>query len=281
MKIKKWILAFFVILIGLVLIFTIRIVYVHEKTNQLVDAIEANDVEKVREIVSNCEECVNQLNSLFPKWAAILDDTVLYPLQFACKSGNYQIVQILINHGAEVNCIDPTIHSTPLIMTLSSTNQNRFQIANLLIENGANVIVGADDHGENVLSAATCLSLNSNDSEKEASLAMFDEIVKIYINNGLNIKEASCNCYNVYFYACKEGNLKVVEYLLNHGYFNIDETSPNGGTALMQAVRSKQELIVQFLIEQGADPYILDNSGNSPYDYAVRNGNQKIMELLN
>ncbi|MDE5883666.1 MAG: ankyrin repeat domain-containing protein [Oscillospiraceae bacterium] len=280
MKIKKYMIAFFVISTAIILLCITYTVYIHKKTDQLVDAIRKNDVEKVIEIVSNCNSCVNQLNSLFPKLSVMLDYSVLYPLQFACETGNYEIVQILIDYGADVNCIDPTIHSTPLIMALSSMNQNRFEIANLLIESGADVIVNADDHGENALAAATCLSLNANDLEEEASLVMFDKIVDVYIANDINIKEVLCNCYNVYFFASKEGNLKVVEYLLEHDIFEVDETSKNGGTALMQAVRSNKETIVQFLMEQGANPDIVDDSGNSAHDYAIQNGNQEIIELL-
>ncbi|MDE6730708.1 MAG: ankyrin repeat domain-containing protein [Oscillospiraceae bacterium] len=280
MKIRKCIIAFFVILTATILLCITYTVYIHKKTDQLVDAIRKNDTEKVIRIVSNCNSCVNQLNSLFPKLSVMLDCSVLYPLQFACETGNYEIVQILIDYGADVNCVDPTIHSTPLIMALSSMNQNRFEIANLLMESGADVIVNADDHGENALAAATCLSLNANDLEEEASLVMFDKIVEVYIANNINIKEVSCNCYNVYFFASKEGNLKVIEYLLEHDIFEIDETSENGGTALMQAVKSNRETIVQFLMEQGADPYIVDDSGNLAYDYAIQNGNQEIMELL-
>lgn len=280
MKIKKCMIKFFVILTAIILLCITYTVYIHKKTDQLVDAIRKNDTEKVIQIVSNCNSCVNQLNSLFPKLSVMLDCSVLYPLQVACETGNYEIVQILIDYGADVNCIDPTIHSTPFIMALSSMNQNRFEIANLLMENGANVIVNADDHGENALAAATCLSLNANDLEEEASLVMFDKIVDVYIANDINIKEVSCNCYNVYFFASKEGNLKITKYLLDHGIFEVDETSKDGCTALMQAVRSNKETIVQFLIEQGANPYIVDDSGNSAYDYAIQNGNQEIMELL-
>ena len=283
MKIKKWITVVCVILtilIAITLLCVTYTVYIYKKTNQLVDAIIKNDTEKVIEIVSNCNSCVNQLNSLFPKLSVMLDCSVLYPLQFACETGNYEIVQILIDYGADVNCVDPTIHSTPLIIALSSMNQNRFEIANLLIESGADVIVNADDHGENALAAATCLSLNSNDLEKEASLVMFNKIVDVYIANDINIKEVSCNCYNAYFFASKEGNLKVVKYLLENDIFQVDETSKDGGTALMLAVRANKETVVQFLVDQGANAYIVDDSGNSAHDYAIQKGNEEIMELL-
>ncbi|MDE6088696.1 MAG: hypothetical protein K2G25_09965, partial [Oscillospiraceae bacterium] len=83
MKIKKWITVFFVILtilITVILLCVTYTVYIHKKTNQLVDAIIKNDTEKVIEIVSNCNSCVNQLNSLFPKLSVMLDCSVLYPL---------------------------------------------------------------------------------------------------------------------------------------------------------------------------------------------------------
>lgn len=33
-------------------------------------------------------------------------------------------------------------------------------------------------------------------------------------------------------------------------------------------------------MEQGANPYIVDDSGNSAHDYAIQNDNQEIIELL-
>lgn len=280
MKTKKWLRVGCIIFIVFITSFIVYKAYIQEKTKQLVNAIERNDVQGVTEIASSCNACVNQCNSWFPRLSVLLDASVLYPLQIACENGDCEIVQVLIEHGADVNCVDPTIHSTPLIMTLHSTNDNRFDIAEILIENGADIIVNADDHGENVLSAATFLSPTPSDAEKEASLEMLQAILCEYIENDVSIKEISCNCYNIYFRASSNGNLDAVKYLLDQSLFAVDETASDGSTALMYAVKADKESVVQCLMERGANPYTMDDSENSAYDYAVKNDSQEIIRLL-
>lgn len=280
MKIKRFSIIVAVILFGCFLIFSIGNLYVNIKTNKLIKAIHQDDINEALELISDNKQSVNSLSSCFPTLSVMLDDSVVYPLQEACNYGEYEIVQTLIEYGADVNCVDPTIHSTPLIMTLRSNNQNRFEIADFLIDNGADIIVATDDHNENVLSASTWLSLNPNESEKEASKQMFIRVLSVYIQEEIDIKNIKCRCGNVYLTACSNGNVEVIKYLLDNNFYEINETSQDSKTALMIAVQSEKIEVVEYLIDNGANTHIVDANGNSAYYYAIESHNDEIIRLL-
>lgn len=281
MKLRKVCTAASIVLLGCVLVFIAGTLHVNIKTSQLMTAIQQNDIDEASRLAANNKQCVNRLDSLFPRLSVMLDGSVIYPLQEACQEGCYEIVQVLIENGADVNCVDPTIHSTPLIMTLRSNHQNRFEIADLLIKNGADMITVTDDRNENVLSAATWLSLHPDESEKEKSEQMFQTVLDAYIQQGVDVKNVKCRCGNIYLTACSNGNVAVVEYLLDHDFYEIDEASQDDKTALMIAVQSERAEVVKYLIDNGANVQAVDVNGNTAYDYAIEKQNEEIIDLLN
>jgi ankyrin repeat protein len=58
------------------------------------------------------------------------------------------------------------------------------------------------------------------------------------------------------------------------------DIADEGYTALHSAAENDQLEIVQFLLEHGANPSLRDWSGNTPTDYAKRNGSSAIVQLL-
>jgi ankyrin repeat protein len=73
----------------------------------------------------------------------------LTPLLFAARDGKVSSVKVLLDHGADINIVDPDRH-TPLILALSS---GHFDVAGLLIERGADVNM-EDKVGQTALYAA-------------------------------------------------------------------------------------------------------------------------------
>jgi len=124
-----------------------------QASKQLVVAIENADVEKAIDIVKQCPNCVNALPSMMPYWLQVISDSpdFYYPLQEACAWERYDIVKLLIDNGADVNCAYRGIESsaTPLIMTIkihsklpwmdkaSPLREATIDIINLLLEHGA------------------------------------------------------------------------------------------------------------------------------------------------
>ncbi len=74
-------------------------------------------------------------------------------------------------------------------------------------------------------------------------------------------------------YAAVGGHLEIIKKLLDNSAY-IDAESPNGTTPLMMAARSGQTNAVNTLLELGADPTIVSQSGYNAAGYAMK-ANQK------
>ena len=75
-------------------------------------------------------------------------------------------------------------------------------------------------------------------------------------------------------YAASGGQLELVKQLIEHHAF-IDAQSANGTTALMLAARMRALPVVQYLIDQGADPSIRNQSGLDAVGYLDGNGERQ------
>ena len=62
---------------------------------------------------------------------------------------------------------------------------------------------------------------------------------------------------------------------------NINQADANGITPLMRAVSNQNILLVQKLLEQGADKSVKNIWGDTAIDIAGKRGNKKIIDLLN
>lgn len=75
-------------------------------------------------------------------------------------------------------------------------------------------------------------------------------------------------------YAASGGQLELVKLLIEHHAF-IDAQSPNNTTPLMMAARMRALPIVQYLIDQGADPSIRNQAGLDAAAYLERTGERQ------
>ena len=71
---------------------------------ELNKAIDAENFDEVNRIISECPEAVNTYPTLAPMWwqGEILMTTIYYPLSEACKTGNLEMVKLLVENGADV-----------------------------------------------------------------------------------------------------------------------------------------------------------------------------------
>ncbi|MCH2245520.1 MAG: ankyrin repeat domain-containing protein [Crocosphaera sp.] len=126
------------------------------------------------------------------------DKSGITPLHHGVSIANKEIVQLLINHGADVNAKDDYVR-TPLNFGVSIANK---EIVQLLINHGADV--NAKDK-----SGITPLH--------DAVFAENKEIVELLINHGarINVKNEFGN--TPLSIAVKKGNKDIIELLKKHG----------------------------------------------------------------
>ena len=80
-------------------------------------------------------------------------------------------------------------------------------------------------------------------------------------------------------YAASVGNVEIVKLLLDSSAY-IDAESPNQTTPLMMAARSKKREVCKLLIEEGADPSLINQRDLTAADFALRAGDTELAESL-
>lgn len=71
-----------------------------------------------------------------------------------------------------------------------------------------------------------------------------------------------------------------MQYLLEKGYFRINDTTENGRTILHVAAQAGELEMCTYLLENGADKEMEDSEGKRAYDYALEKGKEEVLELL-
>jgi ankyrin repeat protein len=187
-------------------------------------------------------------------------------LHFASGS-NYEITEILLEYGANVNIMDNNC-LTPLYFALNGRN---LEIIKLLIKNGADINISDKD---NISPLHISIRINRKD------------ITEILINNGANINAIdrdhktplyyACNKDNIYYYALNmkynlgKYEIKIVEYLLQNG---ADPSIPdkNGNTVLhITSVKNDHEC-TKLLLQYGVDTTVINNEGIKAIDVTEDN----------
>ena len=85
--------------------------------------------------------------------------------------------------------------------------------------------------------------------------------------------------------SCRWGRVDITEYLLEHGAdSNLVSKGTHGSeSALSRAVMRNDEasiIIVEMLLEAGADKSYIDEHGKTAYDYAIENENFELAEMV-
>ncbi|THZ01939.1 hypothetical protein D6C93_03353 [Aureobasidium pullulans] len=159
-------------------------------------------------------------------------DYLSLPLDIACRSGALEVIEVLLKHGADVKACD----SDALMF---ASRRGHIGIAQLLLAHGANV--NGRRKSETPIQAA-CIGGHL-------------ELVELLLVNGADPNAAGGNSGNALSYACLSGNIALVSLLLDR------DVHPNArdkiyGSALqglcVYAVDTDLEM-VQLLLDRGAD----------------------------
>jgi ankyrin repeat protein len=112
-------------------------------------------------------------------------------------------------------------------------------------------------------------------------------LINYFVENGANINQAGFNGKTPLMYA---NNADIITFLAAQPNLNINQQDANGNTALLRALQSyfpedeenrdQNIAIIQALIDNGANPTIANNSGETPLEAAQATGDQVVTNII-
>lgn len=190
------------------------------------------------------------------------------PLVAAIIPGHAEMVEFLIQHGADVNQPAGAVEITPLHM---AADKGRIECARILLKHGALVD-----------------SANSRKGVTPLHVAVYeghDKFVKEIVSRGANVNARTKTNLTALHIAALFGREDVLHFLVESGA-DVNAKDKEGATPLMKALTHivTEDVtfnIVKHLIEHhNADVNVKDNKGNTVLSLATAKGFKKIEDYL-
>lgn len=181
-------------------------------------------------------------------------------LMIACKRGNFEVVDFLLDHGANPNSSGQNHNKSPLTI---ASSEGFSRIAERLVQAGAEINSKKD--GSTALYFA-CVAGNIDVIEKLLELGAETEVSTLI------------GCTPL-MWACTQGNVDVVDRLLKGGA-KVNACSVDGSTAFLWACEGGQLGIIDRMVIYGADIHRSNKHGVSPLLTAVRQGHVEAVDRL-
>lgn len=259
-----------ILLVATILLVCILFLHIHVQNKQIFAAVAAGDLDAVKSAINHGVDVNKFRYTLYIPSVVLKNPTLLI---IACENGDEEMVKLLLSSGADINLPDKITGKTPLLAALHGTKPNRFSLALYLIANGADIEVTLKNNSP----IAECLYVSKNDTE--CTIKEGFELFQYLISNGASIDVIPFN-ENALTYATRYRNYNAVDYLLKNQYFGVDDYDDNGNTALIVAAKYNRPELVKLLLEYGANVSLLNQEGQTAMDYAIRNDNDEIIEML-
>ena len=155
----------------------------------------------------------------------------------AARTGNAEIVRLLIEHGADVKAKGEAYGETALVW---AAQENHAEAAEVLIAHGADV------------------DARTNPLERSKDRFGLEGVLTILPHGN----------WTPLMYAARQGSRETARTLVGAGA-SVNLTDPDGSTALVLAIINGHYDTAALLVEKGADPNIADASGMAALYAAV------------
>ncbi|PKL16548.1 MAG: hypothetical protein CVV49_15700 [Spirochaetae bacterium HGW-Spirochaetae-5] len=173
-----------------------------------------------------------------------------------------KLIQLLLEHGAEINSRMGYGNITPLMLV--SGGAKNIRIVELLIQKGAD-IHAKDSKRETALHYAAGIKGNS-------------KIIELLIRNGADVNAGSPSFTPLHRAAYMDAADNIQILIINNAAINIKDVTSESKTPLELAIDAKQFTAARELIENGADINTQSYYNYQPFRY--RNNTQSYMSKL-
>jgi ankyrin repeat protein len=180
-------------------------------------------------------------------------------LIFAVRFDQVDRVKELLGRGVSIDITEPIRGETLLMIALREDSKKVFQA---LLNHKDIKLEARASNGDTILMLASYLGNFP--------------FVKALVEHDAEINQVG---WCALHYAAAGGNKEIVALLLEKSAY-IDAESPNKTTPLMMAARSGKHLIVNLLLEEGADPFLKNDLGLTALDFAIEVEQREIAAVL-
>lgn len=286
MKVKTIIICIIATIIGIFFYTFYKLKISHDSyfyKNQLVWAIGNGDIAKIKKLINDGHD-VNQI-SVWKPWGSSSYEGSDTPLTKACKRGNVEIVDTLIANGANVNIAD----GFGLLPIDRAVEFKSYEVLKLLLKKGSNtysfgkeILLATND--ETIIEIFLSFGVGRKLPHGELFYSCLEgrfQIVKWMLNNGVAVdsspsfasKEFESECFPIHA-AAKSGRIEIIEMLLQFGA-DINMKSKQKQYTPLMFVSNKAE-VIDFMIENGADPTLVDIFGNNSLHKSIEASNTNL-----
>lgn len=228
--------------------------------NKYIEAIKAMDLATVKAMLQNDPKWI--------KWAEPSGKNALHYLcglgpsgDIAQRDASLAILKLLLKNGMDIN----SVHR------IEDKNCGFFPATPLWY---------AYTRGRNEVLYKYLLKMGADPQNCMWAIAWYDDVAaaKLFVKHGARIDEKpSLNELFLGSFGWKK--MKFVKWLLGMGV-DVNAADDKGNTALMVAVKRKDEASIKFLVSVGADPNIQNASGLSARTLVELKGPKRLLALL-
>ena len=282
---------------------------IHGKRNALHILIEKNDTKAAEQMLELVWKKIvtkeNKLNMMKTEIAVDIDGQRprrLSCLHFAAYHGRESLVELFLDADMDVDHLNDK-EDTALLWAARQGHNN---VVTTLLDRGANVEVRNDkgstalhwavryEHTDTVRLLLVKGKANRNTKRKLGLVAPLvvaaaygnNNIVELLLSDPKDPNDPKCKV-NIKIHggelpihhAAKEGHMKVLETLQEHGAL-LDENDELGDTPLLLAAQNNHVDVVQKLISLGADVFHRNHEGNDIWNYAINRADNDLLEAL-
>jgi ankyrin repeat protein len=248
-------------------------------------AIWDRDIAKLEKLVKQ-KGNINSTQSIID-WSRLIEKGNEPPIIYACLSGNFEIVKLLVENGAKVDVIIKFQKNDPISplrtalegLTFAYPTDERLMITEYLFDNGVDLVrlQQKDPDIADILFYRIIVTPLPPENE----LVEYKIFLK-FIEQGIVLNENDTVYWegNFLHMAARYNNLLITKYLIEELHYNINAIGRDRQTAIVKAAKRNSTEMVKYLIEKGADQTIRDNDNKSAKDYAAANDNAEMINLL-